>query len=281
MYNATSNNARGSASALQEALAPQLAAAVSRSLRRRRRHRSACAPPPAFVHSRVAGSGFVHRPGLHCRTCGRVLVGRSRGVEHRSLCRCSLFSLYLFLSDTRAPVARHLCFVTARLITTTRTNQMADKDIKRADPAEIWRQLALNFVEEFESLFHIGMTGSLRCTNADIDRFNDFFTRYAFPLTAETGMALDAVALEKPRQGDIGTTNDNKRLLLRFYGPCYLLYVKYNAGLRRRQDPRYQAAMEIEEEHFDTPKKPQPPPGAGGAGAGGPGGAGEAGALAF
>jgi len=113
------------------------------------------------------------------------------------------------------------------------------------DVSAILSQLHNAYYEAFQGLFVVGRNGTLRCRNQDIPRFDAFFNTWR-PYFLENGMRLPRVRLQRAFMGDIGTSNDNHRLLLCVYGHAFSLYLKVCHQLGREPDDQFTEAVAVQ-----------------------------------
>eukprot|EP01089_Gocevia_fonbrunei_P017018 TRINITY_DN5416_c0_g1_i1.p1 TRINITY_DN5416_c0_g1~~TRINITY_DN5416_c0_g1_i1.p1 ORF type:complete len:125 (-),score=8.99 TRINITY_DN5416_c0_g1_i1:68-442(-) len=105
-------------------------------------------------------------------------------------------------------------------------------------PADLFQQLYELYRIKFEDLFILQRNGSLKADWNRLTRIAVFVRE--FSLLIQTNSILVAEPnFNRAHQGDIATSNENKRKLLEVYSACFQTYVKVCILLHKRLKAEY------------------------------------------
>lgn len=108
------------------------------------------------------------------------------------------------------------------------------------------RQIYETFAVGFESTFLITGNGALKC-DADRRRAAEtWFNNNKIMVMLITGVDVPDLHFEVPARGDIGTVNNNKRLLLMYYSFAFTAYIKYCQTINRAIEQRFRPGAQLQ-----------------------------------
>jgi hypothetical protein len=109
-------------------------------------------------------------------------------------------------------------------------------------------QLYTDLVVGFEGAFEITSNGTLRCNSHARERAAAWFNFNKILIMTVTGVDVYDMEFVAPAgRGDIGTANENKRIMLQYYALGFAAYMKYSQTLAREVSRRFCPRPRLEE----------------------------------